>query len=93
MITKQILFGMVILACMIAIAMYGVNNVSNATPAGNKVVRIAAGGGNITAPWTVFLPQAVTINVGDSVEWYNPTIGAAEPHTVTFLLDNSTSAG
>ena len=93
MISKQVLFGMVILACMIAIAMSSVNNVLNATTAGNKVVRIAAGVGNITAPWTVFLPQAVTINVGDSVEWYNPTIGAAEPHTVTFLLDNSTSAG
>ena len=76
LITKQVLFGMVILACITAIAMYSVNNVSYATPAGNKVVRIAAGGANITAPWTVFLPQLVTINVGDSIEWYNPTIGA-----------------
>ena len=42
MISKQVLFGMVILACMIAIAMYSVNNVSYATPAGNKLVRVAS---------------------------------------------------
>jgi plastocyanin len=35
----------------------------------------------------------VTINVGDTVEWYNPTIGAAKPHTITFMSDNSTFAG
>lgn len=41
----------------------------------------------------MFLPQTLTTNVEDSVEWYNPTIGAAEPHTITFTLDNSTIAG
>jgi len=93
MIPKRILFGFVISAFMIAIAMYDINTSSNATPTGNKIFKVAAGGGNITAPWTVFLPQTLTINVGDSVEWYNPTIGAAEPHTVTFTLDNGTFAG
>src|SRR5215217_4229375 len=57
------------------------------------VVKVAAGGGNATAPWTIFVPQNVEINAGESVTWYNPTEGAAEPHTVTFILDNNTMAG
>lgn len=56
-------------------------------------IRVAAGGGNATAPWTIFVPQTVQINVGQSVTWYNPTEDAGEPHTVTFVLDNSTMAG
>jgi plastocyanin len=40
----------------------------------------------------VFLPQIKKVNVGDTVEWYNPTMGA-EPHTITFMFDNSTFAG
>jgi hypothetical protein len=31
--------------------------------------------------------------VGDTVMWYNPTEGVAEPHTITFVLDNSPMAG
>jgi plastocyanin len=93
MIFKRILFGLVILALTIAVTLYNVNTVIKATSTGNEIVKIAAGGGNVTAPWTVFLPQIVTINVGDSVEWYNPTVNAAEPHTITFMFDNSTYAG
>jgi plastocyanin len=63
-----------------------------ATPSSSTTVKVAAGGGNATAPWTVFLPQEVRINVGDRIIWYNPT-EVAEPHTVTFVLDNSTMAG
>ncbi|MGA6922954.1 MAG: plastocyanin/azurin family copper-binding protein, partial [Nitrososphaeraceae archaeon] len=54
---------------------------------------VAAGGGNATAPWTIFVPQKVEISAGESVTWYNPTEAAAEPHTVTFMLDNNTMAG
>jgi plastocyanin len=54
---------------------------------------VATGGGNATAPWTIFVPQTVEINAGESVTWYNPTERAAEPHTVTFTLDNNTMAG
>jgi plastocyanin len=54
---------------------------------------VAAGGGNATAPWTIFVPQNVEIKAGESVTWHNPTQGAAEPHTVTFVLDNNTMAG
>ena len=89
------LFGIIIVGYMLALVMFSISSSSssNATSVPNKIVKVAAGGGNATAPWTVFLPQKVTINAGDSVAWYNPTLGAAEPHTVTFILDNSTFAG
>ena len=93
MIPKRILFGLVILSFTIAITTYNANTSTEATTTGNEIVKVAAGGGNATAPWTVFIPQIVTINVGDTVEWYNPTMGAAEPHTITFMFDNSTFAG
>jgi plastocyanin len=56
-------------------------------------IRVAAGGGNATAPWTIFVPQRVEIKAGESITWHNPTEDAAEPHTVTFVLDNNTMAG
>lgn len=54
--------------------------------------KVAAGGGNATAPWTIFVPQTVEIKAGESVTWYNPT-QVAEPHTVTFVFDNNTMTG
>jgi plastocyanin len=56
-------------------------------------IKVAAGGGNATAPWTIFVPQRIEVKVGESVTWHNPTQNAGEPHTVTFVLDNSTMAG
>jgi plastocyanin len=56
-------------------------------------VKVAAGGGNATGPWTIFVPQKVEISAGERVTWDNPTEGAAEPHTVTFVIDNNTMAG
>jgi plastocyanin len=81
------------LAFTIAITTYNANTSTRASTTGNGIVKVAAGGGNVTAPWIVFIPQIVTINVGDTVEWYNPTLGAAEPHTITFMFGNSTFAG
>lgn len=60
-----------------------------ATPSTSTAVNVAAGGGNATAPWTIFRPQEVTIKAGETVSWFNPT-EVAEPHTITFVLDNST---
>jgi plastocyanin len=51
--------------------------------------KIQAGGGNSTAPLTVFVPRNMQINVGESIKWDNPST-AGEPHTVTFVLDNTT---
>lgn len=58
----------------------------------NKSVEIAAGGGNYTAPFTVYIPEEIEVSVGQPVNWYNPT-EVGEPHTVTFVMDNSTMAG
>ena len=55
----------------------------------SKTIRVAAGGGNATAPLTVFVPEKVEIKTGESVVWDNPTT-VAEPHTVTFVLENKT---
>jgi plastocyanin len=35
-----------------------------------------------------FVPQRVEIKAGESITWHNPTEDAAEPHAVTFVLDN-----
>lgn len=58
----------------------------------NKSVEIAAGGGNYTAPFTVYIPDKIEVSVGQPVNWYNPT-EVGEPHTVTFVMDNNTMAG
>jgi plastocyanin len=65
---------------------------TNATVSQKETVTVAAGGGNTTAPWTIFVPQEIRIKAGDTVVWDNPTEGAAEPHTITFVLDSNTMA-
>ncbi|HYY67443.1 MAG TPA: hypothetical protein VE572_03755, partial [Nitrososphaeraceae archaeon] len=37
---------------------------------------------------TVFIPQSIEIEAGQSISWYNPT-PVGEPHSVTFLKDNN----
>jgi len=59
---------------------------SNSTSAS---VKVQAGGGNSTLPYTIFNPRSVQIKIGQSVMWHNPSV-APEPHTVTFALDNNT---
>lgn len=65
---------------------------SETVTSASTITRVATGGGNGTGPLTVFIPQETKINVGETVEWYNPT-EVGEPHTVTFVLDNDTLAG
>ncbi len=60
----------------------------NAVESGKTIVH--AGGGNSTSPLTAFVPQRVQISVGQSVTWDNPSV-VAEPHTVSFVLDNKTA--
>lgn len=95
MIRKKLLSPILVAVLMIsAIAVLNGGYTSNATTTSEKqTVTVAAGGGNTTAPWTVFVPQEIKIKAGDSVVWTNPTEGAAEPHTVTFVMDNNTMAG
>ncbi len=58
--------------------------------AGSVKITVHAGGGNSTSPLTAFVPQQVRIGIGQSVTWYNPSV-VAEPHTVSFVLDNKTA--
>ncbi|NOJ30551.1 MAG: hypothetical protein DA329_00205 [Candidatus Nitrosocosmicus sp.] len=58
----------------------------------SEPVKIAAGGGNGTAPLTAFIPENVEVRVGQTVTWYNPTT-VGEPHTVTFIFDGNKTAG
>lgn len=77
-------------AIVIAIA---IANVSLAQSSGGSTpsssVKVQAGGGNSTLPYTIFNPQSVQVKQGQSVMWYNPS-KVGEPHTVTFALDNKT---
>ncbi|VFJ13277.1 plastocyanin/azurin family copper-binding protein [Candidatus Nitrosocosmicus franklandus] len=58
----------------------------------SESVSVAAGGGNGTAPLTVFIPQNVEVKAGQTITWHNPTT-VGEPHTVTFILDANKTAG
>ena len=53
-------------------------------------IKVHAGGGTSTDMLAVYAPQQIQISVGQSVTWDNPST-VAEPHTVTFVLDNKTS--
>jgi plastocyanin len=61
---------------------------SSNIPIGN-VTKIQAGVGQANISESLFSPQKVQIKLGDSVTWYNP-MPVAEPHTVSFVLDNKT---
>ncbi|MFL6407504.1 MAG: hypothetical protein ACJ71J_17535 [Nitrososphaeraceae archaeon] len=62
---------------------------SNATTSATSI-KVHAGGGNSTDMLAVFVPQQIQASVGQSVTWDNPST-VAEPHTVTFVLDNKTT--
>jgi plastocyanin len=63
---------------------------NNSTTTATSSITVHAGGGNSTAPLTVFVPQQIEVSVGQSLTWDNPsTVG--EPHTTTFILDNKTA--
>jgi plastocyanin len=68
------------------------NGTANAATTTGDSVKVAAGGGNGTGPLTAFYPKNIEIKVGQSVTWHNPTT-VGEPHTVTFVMDNSTFSG
>ena len=67
-------------------------NSSSITTNNNDVIKIQVGGGNKTAPYTTYTPDKANVKIGQSVNFFNPTL-VAEPHTVTFVFDNSSKAG
>jgi plastocyanin len=85
---------MLSLLIMTVLAVTYLNNgtANAATTTTNDPVKVAAGGGNGTGPLTAFYPKNIEIKVGQSVTWTNPTT-VGEPHTVTFVMDNSTFSG
>jgi plastocyanin len=60
-----------------------VNTISNAS-------KVQVGGGDPTNPLFGYKPENVEIKAGQSVVWFVPPQVPAEPHTVTFVFDNST---
>ncbi len=50
----------------------------------NDTRTVAAGGGGPVSVVTWFVPQNVSISVGETVTWINPTV-VGEPHTVSFM--------
>ncbi|HET7285055.1 MAG TPA: plastocyanin/azurin family copper-binding protein [Nitrososphaeraceae archaeon] len=71
------------------IARAATNSSSSSNIAIGNVTKIQAGVGQGNISESLFSPQKVQIKLGDSVTWYNPT-PVAEPHTVSFVLDNKT---
>ncbi|AIF82395.1 hypothetical protein NTE_00313 [Candidatus Nitrososphaera evergladensis SR1] len=55
------------------------------------VSTVRAGAGGHVAPLTIFFPNHAEVKVGEKVAFINPT-RVSEPHTVTFMFDNSTFA-
>lgn len=67
-------------------------NTANAAAATGGALNVSAGGGNGNVILDSFFPQNIQINAGQSVTWTNPTT-VGEPHTATFVMDNSTLSG
>ncbi|MDQ6666819.1 MAG: hypothetical protein M3Y53_01180, partial [Thermoproteota archaeon] len=63
---------------------------SASTTTGTKPnAEIKVGGGNATYPFMGYNPQKVQAKTGDTIVW-NAVSPIAEPHTVSFVLDNKT---
>ena len=81
---------LVFAAAMLVVIAMNTNAVNAVVPVDNAV-KVHAGGGNSTDMLATFMPQQIQVSVGQSVTWDNPS-AVAEPHTVTFVLDNKTMA-
>ena len=66
------------------------NTITPTTTATTLSKTVHAGGGTSTNMLAVFVPQLIQVGIGQSVTWDNPS-AVAEPHTVTFALDNKTA--
>lgn len=94
-ITRTIIIVVGIMLSILAIAINAGPMLVLASPntaATTNAIKVEAGRGNASAIIDHFFPQTVEIKVGQSITWYNPT-HVAEPHTVTFALDNKTMTG
>ena len=66
------------------------SSTTTGTATGTKPnAEIKVGGGNATYPFLGYNPQKVQAKTGDTIVW-NAVSPVAEPHTVSFVLDNKT---
>jgi plastocyanin len=87
---KGIVIIILLVAATVTLAAPSLSNLKAANEAESGKIIVHAGGGNSTSPLTAFVPQQVQISAGQSVIWDNPSV-VAEPHTVSFVLDNKTA--
>ena len=64
---------------------FAITSVPFVVVASNSVMVNVGGNGS---SWSSFTPQSVEIKAGETVTWRNP-MAVSEPHTVTFLKDQS----
>jgi plastocyanin len=64
--------------------------IATTTTTTNANTQVQVGGGNSTWFFFGYNPQKVEIKAGDTVVWNVPSSLTAEPHTVTFVLNNKT---
>lgn len=69
---------------LLLIAAYGEHVYAQEEDEATKIVH--AGEGNASVVTVAFIPSNIEVNVGESVQWINPT-EVAEPHSVTFLKE------
>jgi plastocyanin len=86
---KGIVIIILLVAAAITLASPSLSNLK-AVNAAESAKIVHAGGGTSTSPLTAFVPQQIQISAGQSVIWDNPSV-VAEPHTVSFVLDNKTA--
>jgi plastocyanin len=86
---KGIVVIILLVATAITLASPSLSNLKAANAAESAKI-VHAGGGTSTSPLTAFVPQQIQISAGQSVIWDNPSV-VAEPHTVSFVLDNKTA--
>jgi plastocyanin len=86
---KGIVIIILLVAAAITLASPSLSNLK-AVNAAESAKIVHAGGGTSTSPLTAFVPQQIRISAGQSVIWDNPSV-VAEPHTVSFVLDNKTA--
>lgn len=70
----------------LVLLMMGDSEHTYAQQEGEATKVVHAGEGNASAVIVAFVPSNIEVNVGESVQWINPT-KVPEPHSVTFLKE------
>ena len=100
MIIKSILAAAIVISALSILLLTTTNfkvisaqdTISRSNNTATSSIKVHAGGGTSTDMLAVYVPQMIQVSTGQSVTWDNPS-AVAEPHTVTFVLDNKTSTG